>query len=252
MFNRCVPGSSTPVSSTPAIVCQYLYAVCPKINFLHQICFLSSLFFLSFLFLLGPLLLTALPAASWRMLASIWDCSVLNSSTISKMFKWAFPARVLTLLCHPSRLFVRGQSSKWTFHSLVPRPRQAYHRLHAVSSPAFLYCKWCRAGRGLGTRLDIPLTEAKIAIKGCPLKIIHKVIISLAIRISWKTQFREVDKTGVDEKGSRRNRSWQNRYQTLKCQIGYSINLDYIIYIIYYVDPLFHILGCKLLTNWGS
>ena len=31
--------------------------------------------------------------------------------------------------------------------------------------------------------------------------------------------------------------------------MGYSINLDYIIYIIYYVDPLFHILGCKLLTN---
>ena len=28
--------------------------------------------------------------------------------------------------------------------------------------------------------------------------------------------------------------------------MGYSINLDYIIYTIYYVDPLFHILGCKL------
>ena len=49
-----------------------------------------------------------------RMLASIWDCSVLNSSTISKMFKWAFPARVLTLLCQPSRLlFVHGPSIRW-------------------------------------------------------------------------------------------------------------------------------------------
>ena len=68
--------------------------------------------------------------------------------------------------------------------------------------------------------MDIPLTEAKIAINPCPLKIIHKTIISLAIRIPWKTQFREVDETGLDETGLDETgldetSSRRNRYQSL-------------------------------------
>ena len=48
------------------------------------------------------------------------------------MFKWAFPARVLTLL------YLKVVIRAWTIK-----------------------------------QVDIPLTEAKIAIKPCPLKVIH-------------------------------------------------------------------------------
>ena len=77
------------------------------------------------------------------------------------MFKWAFPARVLTLLCQPDEVI----------------------------------CAWTIK------QVDIPLTEAKIAINPCPLK------ITTTLESHGKHSFRVVDKTGVDKKGVDETRS---------------------------------------------
>ena len=62
--------------------------------------------------------LTTPPASSCSKDTSVAVCSVLNSSTISCMFGWLFPARQLILFCNPSTwLFVHGPSSLYADHS---------------------------------------------------------------------------------------------------------------------------------------
>ena len=116
------PFSSTPFSSTPAIVCAvflWYYKHKPthlltalrysiKVHILlHQICPLSSLFFLPFSSCLAPSHCSScskLENAGFHM-----TLFCLEQFHYLKNVQVGFPARVLTLLCQPSRLlFVHG------------------------------------------------------------------------------------------------------------------------------------------------
>ena len=183
------PFSSTPLSSTPAIICQYSYVShCQTLS--YDPCFLWSLFEQDRKIWTTPNSLEIILSTGGLDTSVVLQFEqVRKTQTQIRPLPSVFFLPFSSCLAPYFSLFLLQQAGEcWlpyeTVLSWIAQPFQKMFKCMGLSCQGLnsavprlkvVICAWTIK------QVDIPLTEAKIAIN--PLKIIHKGIISLAIRL---------------------------------------------------------------------